>query len=306
VKTTRNRTMTALTLVGLAMAGLVFPGAAAQAALIFGEDFESSGSIPASMTFVQGDAGASAAITTGNGGGNGGRVIANSPSGTSNMPGGYLEPNVSLDFTRQIDITFDFNLPNEATADDMMVILGDLTTASGTPFSSFHVFVTEALANNDVFEANGGGRVNPGTSVNSTSAAAVIDSWATTAVSDDTWYSMSLNWTPTSGSTGVLSGATTGGSFATASYTLPATGTVGFGSLNDRVIVDNINISSATPPTITTATPDSQDSIVGQRQSNAPALGYYPDAANNVVGISGSSASSTRQDRNVVLGFELP
>ena len=220
---------------------------ACQATLIFSEDFESSGSIPASTPFVMNDAGASASITAGNGGGNGALVIANNASGTL-MSGGYLEPNVTLDFTKQIDITLDFNLPHEATADDMMILFGDLTTATATPFSSFHVFVTEALANNDVFEANGRGRINPGTSVNSTGAASINESWSTTAIMDETWYTMSVSWTPSSGTTGVLSGFTTGGSFATASYTLPATGTIGIGSVNHRVILDNIQINLIPEP----------------------------------------------------------
>lgn len=51
---------------------------------------------------------------------------------------------------------------------------------------------------------------------------------------------------------------------------------------------------------------ESVDSIVGQRQSSAPALDYYPDASNNNVGMSGSTANNTRQDRNIVFGFALP
>jgi hypothetical protein len=226
----------------------ILPLTLCQANLIFSEDFEASGSIPASTTFVMNDAGASAAITGGNGGGNGALVIANNVVGGSNLAGGYLEPNITLDFTRQLDITFDFNLPNEQTADDMMVLFGDLSTAGGTPFSAFHVFTTEALGNNDVFEANGAGRINPGTSVNSSSAAAINESWATTPVVNDTWYTMSFNWTPTSSSTGVFSGSVAGGSFSTSTYTLPATGTIGIGSANDRVILDNIRINAIPEP----------------------------------------------------------
>jgi hypothetical protein len=50
----------------------------------------------------------------------------------------------------------------------------------------------------------------------------------------------------------------------------------------------------------------SKDSIVGRRQESAPALDYYPDAADNLCGVTGSGASLTRHDRNVVLGFSLP
>ena len=71
----------------------------------------------------------------------------------------------------------------------MMVMLGDLTTASGTPFSSFHVFVTESLGNNDVFEANGGGRINPGTSVNNSGAAVTYLEIGSRNDADDGFYS---------------------------------------------------------------------------------------------------------------------
>jgi hypothetical protein len=50
----------------------------------------------------------------------------------------------------------------------------------------------------------------------------------------------------------------------------------------------------------------SRDSIVGRRQTNAPALGYYVDANNNLSGVGGSATTSTREDRIVVLGFTLP
>jgi hypothetical protein len=50
----------------------------------------------------------------------------------------------------------------------------------------------------------------------------------------------------------------------------------------------------------------SKDSIVGRRQANAPALGYYPGEMNGTSGVSGSIVDSTRHDRNAVFGFRLP
>jgi hypothetical protein len=50
----------------------------------------------------------------------------------------------------------------------------------------------------------------------------------------------------------------------------------------------------------------SADSILGRRQDNSPALGYYPDVANSLVGMTGSTGNSERECRNVVLGYTLP
>ncbi|MCH7229007.1 hypothetical protein [Haloferula sp. A504] len=55
-----------------------------------------------------------------------------------------------------------------------------------------------------------------------------------------------------------------------------------------------------------TAAVGSVDRILGEQQINGPGVGYYPDNTAGVVGISGSTATSSRIDTNVVLGFTLP
>ena len=68
------------------------------------------------------------------------------------------------------------------------------------------------------------------------------------------------------------------------------------------IIVDDTIID----PTITTAALESIDSILGRRQSSAPALGYYVDSNDHNVGVLGSNNDSTRRDLNVVYRYELP
>lgn len=66
-------------------------------------------------------------------------------------------------------------------------------------------------------------------------------------------------------------------------------------------------VAFAQAATVYTATPaNSTDTIIGKRQSNAPGADYYPDDSNDIVGLTGSSASQTRSVRNVVLGYTLP
>lgn len=53
---------------------------------------------------------------------------------------------------------------------------------------------------------------------------------------------------------------------------------------------------------------NSVDRIIGERQSSAPAAGYYADstADDGLVGLTGSASSQTRRHANVVFGFALP
>jgi hypothetical protein len=59
-------------------------------------------------------------------------------------------------------------------------------------------------------------------------------------------------------------------------------------------------------PTVTQATLESVDAIVGRRQENAPAAGYYIGNSGTAVGCTGSDADKTREDRNVVYRYALP
>lgn len=68
---------------------------------------------------------------------------------------------------------------------------------------------------------------------------------------------------------------------------------------------DSVVVTIPTPPD-GVATLLSTDSIVGEGESNAPALDYYPGTGSSTVGTSGSTSAATRQDRNLVLGFALP
>ncbi len=52
------------------------------------------------------------------------------------------------------------------------------------------------------------------------------------------------------------------------------------------------------------ATLNSQDRIIGVRQSGGAALGYYPDTTPPQVGVSGGTG--TRVNQNAVIGFTLP
>jgi hypothetical protein len=52
------------------------------------------------------------------------------------------------------------------------------------------------------------------------------------------------------------------------------------------------------------ATLNSQDRIIGVRESGGAALGYYPDTVPPQVGVSGGSG--TRVNQNAVIGFTLP
>ncbi len=228
---------------------LLLPLASAHAAMIYSEDFEGETGVPAGMEAVLDAAGAVFNIVGGNGGGQAGQIISNTGVG-SNAPGGYLRPMVTLDFTQTITISFDAQLDNEAGADDVMFLLGDTRSASGSGFHLFHVFITESLANNDVFEANGGGRIDPPGGANNSGAAPIVESWAGTAVSDSVFFSAQFVWTPTTGTTGVLSGTINGETLTTPSRTLPATGDVGFGSLNDTARFDNIVIDSVPEPAV--------------------------------------------------------
>ncbi len=55
-----------------------------------------------------------------------------------------------------------------------------------------------------------------------------------------------------------------------------------------------------------TAPRASSNAIVGRRQDNAPALGYYPGHGSDIIGTVGSNATLTRVDRNIVLSYQLP
>lgn len=58
-------------------------------------------------------------------------------------------------------------------------------------------------------------------------------------------------------------------------------------------------------PTITIDL-SSRDAIVGRSQTNGPGLIYIENTSENMIGVTGSSADSSRHDQNLVFGFDLP
>ncbi|MBI1368821.1 MAG: hypothetical protein GC162_09240 [Planctomycetes bacterium] len=75
-------------------------------------------------------------------------------------------------------------------------------------------------------------------------------------------------------------------------------------SPNKRNQIDNVRVQ-ASVYAYQHLTPTSIDNIRGEGQSNAP-TGYYANGGRNVVGVQGSTATNTRQNENLVLGFTLP
>lgn len=191
-------------------------------------------------TFVTSAAGAGSNGAGGNAG-LAGRVSAiDFPNGNADLSGGYLYNTTAFNMNLALNGSFDFQAVSEGTFDDIAFLLGSI--ADGLQESSAGEMLTVKIAE------SGGSNISSGLGDN--------DRLATTGVviSDDTWYHADVIWTPTSGTTGDLS--ITVSDFSGDLYTLTATGftfdssiaQVGFGSVNDSVLFDNVNFNQIPEP----------------------------------------------------------
>ncbi len=239
-------------LLGLAIiaAGLVF----AENAALLEENFEtSSGSTPPSGWSMVTTAG-SPAYNTGTGsdgsggdatGENAGQVSSTdfikTPVERVDFPGGYLVNSTVFDMSSALTVTFDFQIVNEAGWDDVVFIIGDISPVS--------TYTTGESLIAKFAEKDSAGKVSitPGTGDQDDR----LDSKTSTLV-DDTWYRGSFDWTPTSGTTGDIEVKVN--DFTTDIHTLSATGftfdsadaQIGFGSVNDTILFDNVTVSGVT------------------------------------------------------------
>ena len=120
---------------------------------------------------------------------------------------------------------------------------------------------------------------------------------------------VSHQWTQLSGPTvsidDATSSATTVDLIENGTYVFELT--VEDGDLSNSAMITITVDDTIVDPTITLASLESIDTILGRRQENAAALGYYVDGANNNnVGVLGSANDNTRRDLNIVYRYELP
>lgn len=222
----------------------------AHAATSIVEDFESqtagSGTPPTGWSLIT-EAGSPSYTTTaagqGSDGSGGNAGLAGQVSSTafvsSNLPGGYLVNSTTFDVTEEITGTFDVFVPQEGGFDDVTFTMGNIgsgiTTTAG---DSLTVKLIEGGGTNVIADAD-----------NTT-----LTTGAT--ITDDTWFQVAFTWTPTSGQTGNFSTTITNLSTSSvvdtitrSGYTFnPANAQFGFGSVNDTIRFDNVNIQSVPEP----------------------------------------------------------
>jgi hypothetical protein len=234
----------------------------APAAQLVSETFESlSGTtLPAGWTLVDNNPGTPTfSIVTGHNGsggsaGKGGKVTNVDPSqGTGDRPGSWMQPPVVAAGSQPFTATFDVKTDNEATADDAVILFGNI---SGGTY--YYLFFTEAAVNNDLFRVTGGARIEP----------PAIDQWAGSFV-NNIWYRITITWTPTSGTVGTLSvsgvrvvDGVSIGNINNFSLTMDSNVQFGFGSFNDNGTFDNIVING-TDGNLVTAVGDQVEVGVG-------------------------------------------
>lgn len=157
------------------------------------------------------------------------------------LPGAYLVNNTAFDLTSSFAGTFDFLIANEGTADDITFTFGDIGAGLSTSSAGGHL-TTKILENVDTGIANGTGTV--------------LAENGAPSLGDDTWYRASVNWDITSGLTGNysmtvtnLTSGTEVSSVGVTDFTFDnANAKIGFGSVNDTLILDNVNIASVPEP----------------------------------------------------------
>jgi hypothetical protein len=142
----------------------------------------------------------------------------------------------------EVTIEFDFLLIHEGTYDDVTFTIGDI--ADGLGLSSAGELLSLKLA-----EA---ASIGVAATLNSGLGSSGRLDTTGTRLTDDTWYHATFTWTPTSGTTG--DAAFTVNDFSADVYTLSTTGftfdsdsaQIGFGSVNDSIRFDNVDMNIAT------------------------------------------------------------
>ena len=162
----------------------------------------------------------------------------------ANLPGGYLTSSQVIDLNNSVHGTFDFFIvDNGGGFEDFAFVIGDI----GTGFTGS---TADELLSIKIAES-GGGFGTKGTLSNGSGSS--LDS-TNTGLADNTWYTATFTWTPTSGITGDAS--ITVNNFSSNVYTLSTTGftfgsssaQIGFGSVNDTIRFDNVNFVSIPEP----------------------------------------------------------
>jgi hypothetical protein len=160
------------------------------------------------------------------------------PNGNADLSGGYLFNTTSFDMSLALAGSFDFQAVGEGTFDDITFLIGAI--ADGLQEASTGEMLTVKIAE------SGGANISTGLGDNERIAQ------TSTVITDDTWYQATVEWTPTSGTTGDFS--ITVSDFSSDLYTLSVTGftfdaaaaQIGFGSVNDSILFDNVNITGTT------------------------------------------------------------
>ena len=191
-----------------------------------------------SPTYATSSAGAGS-DGAGSSSGLGGRVFS-SAFVVADHPGAYLVNSIHLAVTTTITGSFDFLIVTEGSFDDAVFVIGDV--ANGITGSSNGELLSVK------FYEGADQTLNDGTGADTR-----LDAASISGLANDTWYRASFTWTPTSGTTGDFS--ITVNDFSSNLYTLSTTGfafdvanaQVGFGSVNDTMIFDNVSIADSIP-----------------------------------------------------------
>lgn len=169
-----------------------------------------------------------------------GQVSADAFVGT-NLPGAYLVNSFVFDVTQAINGSFDVYAVQEGTSDDVAMVFGNIGSgfAGATAGDFLSAKFLEGTGDDALADSNN----------------VTLANYFTTGFEDDTWYHATFSWTPTSGTTGDFSitltdfGATTVSTMSTTGYTFNSSSAqFGFGSVNDTIRFDNVNIAAIPEP----------------------------------------------------------
>lgn len=170
-----------------------------------------------------------------------GRVSSPGFGGNTDISGGYLYNTTNFDTRLAMTGSFDFQIINEATFDDITFLFGAI--ADGLQESSAGEMLSVKIGEGSIgaLISSGLGQFDR------------LDT-TSTSITDDTWYHADITWTPTSGTTGDFS--ITVSDFSGDLYTLTTTGftfdlefaQIGFGSVNDSILFDNVNFNQVPEP----------------------------------------------------------
>ncbi|MCG8585951.1 MAG: PEP-CTERM sorting domain-containing protein [Pirellulales bacterium] len=171
-------------------------------------------------------------------------VVSTGPdsiSGKSDMPTGLLVNTTDFDLTSALTGTFDFLIQSDGDFDDVVFTIGAI--ADGITTTTADELLTVKFTEGTQLSA-----LTDGTG----DATNRFDTNATSTPTD-TWFTASVIWTPTSGTTGDFS--ITINDFSSDLFTLSTTGftfgsataQIGFGSVNDTIRFDNVNFATVVP-----------------------------------------------------------